>query len=261
MVKITETDEGAARIIQFDNPPHGLMTAEGAGRLAEAVTRAADDDSVRTIILTGTRDVFVRHYDVSEIVAAGEALAAGAISPDSFQAGPFITLLGGVSTAPKPVIAAINGTCMGGGFELALACDIRIAGEGVTEIGLPETRIGIFPGGGGTQRLPRLIGEAAALDFILRGTVVDAEDAWALGLVHEYTPGDVLSLALEIAEEFAERPAEGIAMAKALVRGASDATLAEGLEKERAAFAEVLSSETAMDAMREFLDGNGDITA
>ncbi len=258
-MKITESDEGSSRIIQYDNPPRGYMTGEGAGALAESVRRAAADDGVRAIILTGTGDVFVRHYDVAEIVAAGEALQAGKITADNFQAGPFIELLDGVSQAPKPVIAAINGTCMGGGFELALACDIRVASDSVTEIGLPETRIGIFPGGGGTQRLPRLIGEAAALDFILRGTVVDAEDAWALGLVHEFG-SDALADALEIAGELASRGADGLAAAKRLVRSAADTSLADGLAAERAGFAEVLTSDSAMGAMREFLDGDGDIT-
>ncbi len=260
MVKITERDEGASRIIQYENPPRGFMTGEGAGALADAIARAARDDSVRVIILTGSDEVFVRHYDVAEIVAAGEALEAGAITGDNFQAGPFIDLLDAVSQAPKPVIAAINGTCMGGGFELALACDIRVASESVTEIGLPETRIGIFPGGGGTQRLPRLIGEAAALDFILRGTVVDAEDAWALGLVHEFG-GDALADALEMAAQMATRGAEGLAAAKRLVRSAGDHPLADGLAAERAAFAVVLGSASAMTAMRDFLDGDGDITS
>ena len=260
MVRITERDEDRSRIIQYDNPPRGYMTGEGATALADAVRRAASDDSVGVIILTGTGEVFVRHYDVAEIVAAGEALEAGAITTENFQAGPFVDLLDAVTDAPKPVIAAINGTCMGGGFELALACDIRVASESVAEIGLPETRIGIFPGGGGTQRLPRLIGEAAALDFILRGTVVDAEDAWALGLVHEFG-GDALADALEIAAEMAARGAEGLAAAKRLVRGAADRPLAEGLAMERAGFADVLRSQSAMTAMRDFLDGDGDITA
>ena len=97
----------------------------------------------------------------------------------------FLGLVDLIAAMDKPVIAAINGLCMGGGFELSLACDLRIAGREVEAIGLPETRIGIFPGGGGTQRLPRVIGEAKALDVILRGLTFTGEGALELGLVHE----------------------------------------------------------------------------
>ncbi len=259
MPDVRAETQGAARIIRFDNPPRGYMTAAGAGLLAAQVVDAAADAAVRAIILTGVGDVFVRHYDVAEIVAAGEALATGAISADAFETGPFIDLLTAVSEAPKPVIAAINGVCMGGGFELALACDLRIAGAAVHEIGLPEVRVGIFPGWGGTQRLPRLIGEAAALDFILRGRVVTAAEAADDHLVHEAVLNP-LGRALEIAEEIASRGAEGVAAAKRLIRSAADKPLADGLQAERYAFQNVLRTDTAMSAMRAFLKGDGDIT-
>ena len=151
------------------------MTAEGAGLMLAAVQAAVADPAIRVLVLTGTEDVFVRHYDVAEIVAIGEAVQAGQLKPEDFERGGFADMIRAVSESPKPIIAAINGVCMGGGFELALACDLRIAGNQVPLIGLPETRIGIFPGGGGTQRLPRMIGEARALEFILRGQTVDAK--------------------------------------------------------------------------------------
>jgi len=157
-----------------------------------------------------------------------------------------------VASAPKPVIAAINGLCMGGGFELTLACDIRIAGRSVTAIGLPETRVGIFPGGGGTQRLPRVIGEAKALELILRGRVLAAKAALELGLVHELAD-DPLARALEIAAEFAARPPEGVAYAKRLTRAALDRPLSEGLADERASFVEVVRLPSAVGAMKESL--------
>ncbi len=260
MAEVKTETKGGARIIRYANPPRHYMTAEGAELLAAAVSEAAADDSIRAIILTGTDDVFVRHYDVAEIVAAGEAVASGAIGPDAFESGPFVALLDACTEAPKPVIAAINGVCMGGGFELSLACDIRVAANSVHEIGLPEVRVGIFPGGGGTQRLPRLIGEAEALDFILRGTVVDASEAHRLGLVQDLAV-NALKRSLEIAEEFESKKPEGIAAAKALVRGAFDRPLSEGLMAERHAFHDVLKTDNAMAAMREFLDGDGDITA
>ena len=152
------------------------------------------------------------------------------------------------------MIAAINGLCMGGGFELSLACDIRIAGADVTAIGLPETRVGIFPGGGGTQRLPRVIGEARALEMILRGRVVTGPAALEIGLVHEVAD-DPLARALEIAEEFAARPAEGLAYAKRLTRAALDRPLSEGLADERRSFSEVVRLPSAIEAMKVSLAG------
>jgi enoyl-CoA hydratase/carnithine racemase len=147
------------------------------------------------------------------------------------------------------VIAAINGLCMGGGFELTLACDIRIAGRDVTSIGLPETRVGIFPGGGGTQRLPRVIGEAKALEMILRGIVVDGPKAFEIGMVHEVAD-DPLARALEIAAEFEGRGAEGVAFAKRLTRAALDRPLAEGLADERASFGAVMRTASAREGLR-----------
>jgi enoyl-CoA hydratase/carnithine racemase len=154
-----------------------------------------------------------------------------------------------IASAPKPVIAAINGLCMGGGFELSLACDLRIVGRDVTAIGLPETRVGIFPGGGGTQRLPRVIGEAKATEIILRGLTVDGPTAHQVGMVHEVAD-DPLARALEIAAEFEGRGAEGVAYAKRLTRAALDRPLAEGLADERRSFVEVMRTASAREALR-----------
>jgi enoyl-CoA hydratase len=146
------------------------------------------------------------------------------------------------------VIAAINGLCMGGGFELSLACDLRIASPTVEAIGLPETRVGIFPGGGGTQRLPRVVGEGKALEMILRGLTVTGEEAHRLGLAHELA-ADPLARALEIAAEFETRGAEGLAYAKRLTRAALDRPLAEGLADERRSFGEVLRTDSARQGL------------
>ena len=154
-----------------------------------------------------------------------------------------------IAAVDKPVIAAINGLCMGGGFELSLACDLRIAGNSVTAIGLPETRIGIFPGGGGTQRLPRVIGEAKALEFILRGRSVTGQAACDMGIVHEAV-ADPLARALEIALELSSRGAEGLAYAKRLTRAALDRPLSDGLIDERKCFATVMRTASAREGLR-----------
>src|SRR5438045_385822 len=155
-----------------------------------------------------------------------------------------------IAAAEKPVIAAINGLCMGGGFELSLACDLRIAGHDVTAIGLPETRIGIFPGGGGTQRLPRIIGEAKALEMILLGLTVTGPGAHEMGIVHEVVD-DPLARALEIGAELSSRGAEGLAFAKRLTRAALDRPLTDGLADERKSFGAVMRTASARDGLHD----------
>jgi enoyl-CoA hydratase/carnithine racemase len=239
-------------LIVYANPPQVTMTAAGSAEMLAAVRAAAEDPAVRSIIITGgLPGIFVRHYDVGELSTASDTMA-GTPPPapgSGGGGGVFGQLVDLLASAPKPVIAAINGLCMGGGFEMSLACDLRVAGRDVTAIGLPETRVGIFPGGGGTQRLPRVIGEAKALEMILRGVIVDGPTALAIGLVHEAVD-DPLARALEIAAEFDQRGAEGLAYAKRLTRAALDRPLAEGLADERRSFGEVMRTATAREGLR-----------
>jgi enoyl-CoA hydratase len=213
---------------------------------------------VRAIVITGgIPGIFIRHYDVGELSTASDRM--GEVSPKLWptpapvpanrEPTGFLGLVDVIAAAPKPVIAAINGLCMGGGFELSLACDLRIAGRDVSAIGLPETRVGIFPGGGGTQRLPRVIGEARALEMILRGLTVDGPRALEIGLVHECVD-DPLARAVEIAAEFETRGADGLAYAKCLTRAALDRPLDEGLADERRSFQAVMRTASAREALR-----------
>ena len=259
MSLVSTERRGGVAIVTYANPPIGTMTAAGAAEMLVAMADLADDAAVRAVVITGGMpDIFIRHYDVGELSAASDRLAepAPATPPppppqpaEGQRPGGFLGLVDLIASMGKPVIAAINGLCMGGGFELALACDIRVVGRGVPSIGLPETRVGIFPGGGGTQRLPRVIGEAKALEMILRGTIVDGPRAFELGMVHEIAD-DPLSRALEIAAEFEGRGAEGVAFAKRLTRAALDRPLAEGLADERASFGAVMRTASAREGLR-----------
>ena len=255
MAHISCARHGRTAVLRYDNPPHGHMNSAGANAVLGEIRKAAADEDIRVIVLTGAApDTFINHYDVAELVAVAEALRAGQITVRQFDHAPFVDLGDQIAAAPKPVIAAINGRALGGGFELALACDIRIAGAAVTEIGLPETRIGIFPGGGATQRLPRLIGEARALAFILNGAIVDAQEAARLGLIAAVAD-DPLAAALTMAESLAAKPAAGLAAAKKLIRGALDQETQAGLIGERRAFAELLrEDEAALARMAHFLE-------
>ena len=255
MTLVTTERRGATLIVTYANPPFGTMTAAGSNEMLDAVAAGAADDGVRAMVITGgLPGVFIRHYDVGELSVMSDRLADGpppqpAPAAGARQGAGFLGLVDLIASAPKPVIAAINGLCMGGGFELTLACDLRVVGRSVEAIGLPETRVGIFPGGGGTQRLPRVVGEARAVEIILRGLTVDGPRAFELGMVHELAD-DPLARALEIAAEFEAKAPEGVAFAKRLTRAALDRPLSEGLADERRSFLEVMRTASAREALR-----------
>lgn len=243
---------GGAAVMTYANPPVGTMTAAGAQEMLDLFRPLAADPAVRSVIITGgLPGIFIRHYDVGELSVMSDGLAAAPQPPPTGgrPAQGFLALVDEIAEAPKPVVAAIDGLCMGGGFELTLACDLRVASPDVEAIGLPETRVGIFPGGGGTQRLPRVVGEARALEIILRGLTFGGEEAHRIGLVHELA-ADPLARALEIAAEWDARGAEGIAYAKRLTRAALDRPVADGLADERASFLAVMQTASAREALR-----------
>ncbi len=253
-------------IVTFNNPPRGYLNQAQVSELAAHLDEIERDDNIRAVIFTGgVPGVFIRHYDVGEIQGATDAvhksgLDAAGLMEAGKRGNPISHLFDRVDQLRKPTIAAINGFCQGGGFEFALCCDIRIAERGDYRIGLPETNIGIFPGAGGTQRLPRVIGEARALELILRGKTVTPEDAVELGMVHHLADGTALKLALEISEDFTSKPARALADAKALVKSATITPIHDGCAKERGLFsALLLEDKEASRLMAEFMAGGEDI--
>jgi enoyl-CoA hydratase len=164
------------------------------------------------------------------------------------------SLFTAIDTFPKPVIAMINGYCLGGGCELALACDIRIASENAS-FGQPEINLGIIPGGGGTQRLPRLVGEGKAMELILTGDIIDAQTAFAIGLVNHVVPADQLvPKTMEIATRIAEKSPIALRLAKEAVRLAARSSLDEGLRREVDLFALCFSTEDKDEGVKAFLE-------
>ncbi len=264
---IMHSDDGPVAIIRFENPPMGYMNLEMVKELDRVVASYAEDDNVRAIVFAGgLPGVFIRHYDVEEIISVAEFVRSSGRNPEEIaEAAKAETdisrLFDRVDQLSKPTIAAINGMCMGGGFEFAMCCDIRLAGSGDYTIGLPEINIGIFPGAGGTQRLPRLVGEARALEMILRGRVAGPEEAADLGMVHRYVSGgDVVKTAVALGHELARKSPVAIAAAKALVKSATVTPLAEGLARERAGFMRLLAEDDdALEIMRGFVGGGGEI--
>lgn len=246
--QVTQDVQGQTAVIRFVSDPAGTITNKGAALLADAVEAALTDPAIRAVVLTGgAPGVFIRHADVAQIARAAQALADGRSSPEAFLAAPFQRLGQLLDGARKPVIAAINGVCMGGGFEIALACTMRVAGADVAAIGLPEIRIDIFPGAGGTQRLARLIGRHRARLFMLAGAVLDAAQAAAAGLVDDIAD-DPLARALELAAGFVRRNPAAVAAIMALT-AADDAA---GLRDEALAFAAVLGAPGVQARLERF---------
>jgi enoyl-CoA hydratase len=164
------------------------------------------------------------------------------------------SLFTAIDTFPKPVIAMINGYCLGGGCELALACDLRIASERAS-FGQPEINLGIIPGGGGTQRLTHLVGEGKAMELILTGEIINAQAAYSYGLVNLVVPAEELEAkTLEIANRIAEKSPIALRMAKEAVKTASRAPLDEGLRREIDLFALCFSSEDKDEGVKAFLE-------
>ncbi|HEX8493010.1 MAG TPA: enoyl-CoA hydratase-related protein [Pyrinomonadaceae bacterium] len=217
--------------------------AEGAAVLDEL----RDDETVGVVIFTGAGDkAFIAGADIAEF--AGRT----ALTQRDVMLGR--SLFTAIDTFPKPVIAMVNGYCLGGGCELALACDMRIASE-TASFGQPEINLGIIPGGGGTQRLTRLVGEGKAMEMILTGDIIDAKTAFALGLVNMVVPAeDLEAKTMEIANRISEKSPIALRMAKEAVRIASRSNLDEGLRREVDLFALCFSSEDKDEGVRAFLE-------
>lgn len=262
MEQIRTSDCDGVRTIVFTNPPRGYLNAATSSELCDALSAAVADPEVHVLVFTGgLPGVFIRHYDVAEIVAVGEAVLDGRINgPGPRETSPVYRLFDALLACPKPTVAAINGTCMGGGFEFALACDLRVAEAGSYTIGLPETRLGIIPGVGGLQLLARVVGLSRATEMVMRGRVVGPAEALSLGLVHELSDGPVLPAVQSLAADLAARPSHAVASVKAMAATiAAGEPLAGGLDTAARQFMDTLRNPAAMLAMRRFLSNGEDI--
>src|SRR5215207_6216383 len=216
--------------------------AEGAAALDEL----RQDEGVRVVVTGAGEKAFVAGADIAEF--------EGRTAAGQHDVLLWRSLFTAVDTFPKPIIAMINGFCLGGGCELALACDLRIAGENA-RFGQPEINLGIIPGGGGTQRLTRLVGEGKAMELILTGDMIDAQTAYNLGLVNMVVPApDLEGKTMELAARIASKSPVALRMAKEAVKTASRSNLDEGLRREVDLFAICFSSEDKDEGVRAFLE-------
>jgi enoyl-CoA hydratase len=241
---VLATRDGAVGVCVLNRPERrNALSTELLEQLVAALDAFDADPAVRAIVIRGEGPAFAAGADVDEL-----ARTTGLESLTSRRRALWTAL----QRRPTPSIAACHGWALGGGCELALACDIVIAAESA-RFGLPETGLGIIPGAGGTQRLVRAVGKAVALDVILTGRVLRGEEAVAVGLAARCVPDDELvGTALEMAHEIARRPATAQLLARDAVLAALDVTLEAGLELERNAFALARSSADAEEGIAAF---------
>lgn len=232
--------------IRLDRPPVNALSDALVASLAEAAVAAEADPEVRAVIIYGGPKVFAAGADIKEMASAGYVEM-------STRAGGLQSTLGMVAAIGKPVVAAITGYALGGGLELALAADFRVCGEGA-RVGQPEILLGVIPGAGGTQRLPRLIGPSRAKDLVFSGRMVDAAEALSMGLVDRVVPDDsVYSAAVSLVARYATGPAVALRAAKQAIDHGLDVDLATGLALERVYFAALFGTEDQREGMSSFL--------
>jgi enoyl-CoA hydratase/carnithine racemase len=241
-----ETD-GAVATIRLDRPPMNALNAQVQDEIAAAAARLTRDDDIRAGVIYGGEKVFAAGADIKEMAEA----SYGRMAADSSRLQAAFTA---VAQIPKPVVAAITGYALGGGLELALCADFRVMGESA-KVGQPEILLGIIPGAGGTQRLPRLIGPARAKDIVFTGRFVGAQEALAIGLVDKVVPdAEVYEAARALVARYATGPALALRAAKQAIDAGLEVDLATGLEIERLNFAGLFATEDQRTGMRSFVD-------
>ena len=237
---------GVATIL-VERPPMNALNTEVQEGLRAAAAQVSADESIRAVVIYGGPKVFAAGADVKEF--AGQDHAQMMRDADRLSSS-----LSALAAIPKPVIAAVTGYALGGGCELALTADFRISADNA-RWGQPEILLGIIPGAGGTQRLPRLIGAAKAKDLIYTGRFVDADEALSIGLVDVVVPAaDVYATALAMAAKFAKGPALALGAAKAAIDGGLDGDLASGLRLESHLFASLFATQDRTIGMASFIE-------
>jgi enoyl-CoA hydratase len=241
------TKELPIAIIKLNRPEAmNALNSKMVSELVDALTELEKDDEVRCLVITGDERAFSAGADIKEMV--------GLSTVDLVKTRHFFPLWDKIGHYPKPVVAALSGYVLGGGLELAMSCDILIAAEG-TRLGQPEINIGVMPGGGGTQRLTRIVGKHKAMEMVLTGNMITAEEAKGYGLINKVVPQEVyLTEAKKIAMEIASKGPVAVRLAKEAVLKAYETSLNEGLDFERKHFFMLFSTEDMKEGMNAFIE-------
>jgi len=233
--------------IRLDRPPMNALNVQVQEELREAAKQATTSDEIKAIIVYGGQKVFAAGADIKEMAGMGYAQMAA-------RATELTSAFDALARVPKPTVAAITGYALGGGCELALACDWRVAAADA-KLGQPEINLGVIPGAGGTQRLSRLVGPAKAKDIIMTGRFVDAGEALSIGLVDRVVPADdVLEAATAMARKFVNGPSVALRAAKQAIDGGLEMDLASGLAWESQLFAALFATEDKVEGMAAFVE-------
>ncbi len=239
--------DGGIGTIRLDRPPMNALNAQVQRELGEAAAEFGANRDVAAVVVYGGEKVFAAGADVKEM--ATMAYTDMVDHSVALQAG-----FTAISRIPKPTVAAVTGYALGGGCELALCCDFRVAGDNA-KLGQPEILLGIIPGAGGTQRLPRLVGPARAKDLIFTGRFVDAQEALAIGLVDQVVPADeVYPAARAMVERYVGGPSYAVRAAKEAIDRGLEVPIETGLEIERQLFAGLFATEDRSTGMQSFVE-------
>ena len=241
--------EGGMATLVVDRPPLNALSYQAKEEIAACLEEVAADSAVRCLVVFGAGG---RAFSVGSDIKEFPEVTARRLGRQ--RAAHEHAVYNRLDFFPVPTIAAIEGHCLGGGLELALACDLRVAGE-TSRLGLPEVKLGVFPGGGGTERLPRLIGEARARELIYTGEPVDAREAWRIGLVNRVAPaGRALGVAQELGRTIASRSALTLRTVKAVMDRGLHMDLLEAEQVAIEAISELFQSEAVQEGVAAFLE-------
>ena len=253
-----ERREDGVEVLTLSHPKVNALCVDLLGELeaiAVDMVQRAPDERPRAVVVTGGPRLFAAGADITEFAERGGAAPfelSGAAAVARIG-GAFLRALGAVAAIECPTIAAVNGVAFGGGCELALACDLRVASR-TARFAQPEILLGIIPGGGGTQRLARLVGPSRAKDLVFTGRAVDADEAERIGLVDAVVDGDATEAALERAAALAAGPRRSLALAKRAIDGGLERSLADGLDLEQECFVDSFGTEDARVGVASFLE-------
>jgi len=234
-------------VVTITNPPANAISKPVIAELGELLEEWENNEQIKAIVVTGEGRFFIAGADIKEFT---ELTSADAIAMSKLGQAVFDR----IESYPKPIIAAINGACLGGGLELAMACHIRLAAH-EAKLGLPELNLGLIPGYGGTQRLPRLVGRGKATQLILASEVIGGEEAMRIGLVEAVYPAEqLLDEAKKLAYTLSQKSAVTLKLALDAIRASEERSLSDGLDHETKLFGDAFASEDAKEGVAAFLE-------